>query len=93
MTGEQSILLVEDNDDDVELTLRAFQSARVFNPVLRARDGVEALDLLFGRGEHAAQGPLPLPEVVLLDINLPRLGGLEVLAPSAPTNAPSTCRW
>lgn len=80
MSTEQVILLVEDNDDDAELTLRAFSAARVSNPVIRVRDGVEALDYLFGRGGSAGRDVEDLPAVVLLDLNLPRLGGLDVLA-------------
>ena|SRR5690349_17915338 len=73
------ILHVEDNDDDAELTERAFAEANIKNRVRRARDGVEALDYLFGRGEHAGRSPSDLPAVVLLDLELPRLSGIEVL--------------
>lgn len=69
------ILLVEDSDDDVALTRRAFQKARVVNEVVVVRDGEEALDYLLG----AAAPPAGLPAVVLLDLNLPKVGGLEVL--------------
>jgi two-component system, response regulator len=79
MTGEQTILLVEDNDDDAELTLHAFRESRITNPFVRVRDGVEALDYLFGRGLHAERSPIEYPAVVLLDLKLPRLGGIEVL--------------
>jgi two-component system response regulator len=68
------VLLVEDNPDDVELTLRALKRARLVNPVRVARDGAEALEILF------RAGPAPtLPRVVLLDLKLPRVNGLEVL--------------
>jgi two-component system response regulator len=77
---EPIILLVEDNDDDAELTARAFRQAHVQSSVLRAADGVEALDYLFARGKYASRDPADLPAVVLLDVNLPRLSGLEVLA-------------
>jgi len=80
MTTKPVILLVEDNDDDAELTLMAFKAARISNLVVRVRDGVEALDYLFGRGSHAGRDLNDLPGVVLLDLNLPRLGGLDVLA-------------
>jgi two-component system response regulator len=76
---ELSILLVEDNDDDAELTLRAFQRAKVPNPMVRARDGQDALDYLFARGEHAQRDARDVPAVVLLDINMPKISGLEVL--------------
>jgi two-component system, response regulator len=76
---EQKILLVEDNKDDVELTLMAFEQARITNPVMVARDGVEALDYLFGEGRHAGRDIRDRPVVVLLDLKLPRIGGLEVL--------------
>ena len=80
MTSRQSIVLVEDNDDDAELTIMAFSEAKVSNPVVRLTDGVEALDYLLCRGQWAARDPVDLPAVVLLDLNLPRVGGLEVLA-------------
>jgi two-component system, response regulator len=72
MRPADAILLVEDNDDDVELTRRAFKKHNLTNPLLVARDGEEALQIL----GDAAQ---PLPAVVLLDLKLPKLGGLEVL--------------
>lgn len=79
MNGEQVILLVEDNDDDAELTVMAFREAKIANPVLRVADGVEALDYLFARGKHAGRDVTDRPAIVLLDLNLPRLGGLDVL--------------
>jgi two-component system response regulator len=80
MKPEPVILLVEDSDDDAELTMMAFKTARVSNPIVRARDGVEALDFLFVRGMHATRNAKEMPAVVLLDLNLPRINGLEVLA-------------
>ena len=77
---EQNILLVEDSDDDAELTAMAFREAKISNPLLRIEDGVEALDYLFARGKYAARNIVDTPAIVLLDLNLPRLGGLEVLA-------------
>ena len=75
----RAILLVEDNPSDVDLTRRALQQARITNELVVASDGQEALDLLFGTGAHAgSQGPL-LPAVILLDLKLPRVDGLEVL--------------
>jgi two-component system response regulator len=79
MTAGQSILLVEDNDDDAELTARAFKEAKIGHRMFRVADGVEALDYLFGRGTHADRDAADLPAVVLLDLNLPRMAGLEVL--------------
>ena len=73
------ILLVEDNKDDIELTLRAFEKSRVVNRIVVARDGEEALDYLFATGVHEARDPHALPEVVLLDLKLPKVDGLEVL--------------
>jgi two-component system, response regulator len=73
------ILLVEDNSDDIELTLRAFRKSNVANEVIIVRDGVEALDYLFATGQYAGRDPNALPQVVLLDLQLPRVGGLEVL--------------
>ena len=74
-----TILLVEDNADDVELTLRAFKKNNIANKVIVARDGVEALDLLFAGGPHADTDPQAI-SLVLLDLKLPRVDGLEVLA-------------
>ncbi len=72
------ILLVEDNPDDVDLTIRAFRKANISNEVVVARDGVEALDYLFGTGAHAGKDN-DLPQVVLLDLKLPRVDGMGVL--------------
>jgi CheY-like chemotaxis protein len=79
MAGDPVILLVEDNPDDEALTLRALRAAGVRYEVVVARDGVEALDYLFGTGRHAGRDIGLLPQVVLLDLKLPRLDGLEVL--------------
>ena len=73
------ILLVEDNPDDVELTLHAFKIANLANQVHVARDGVEALDFLFCTGPHAGRGIQNKPRLILLDLKLPRLDGHEVL--------------
>lgn len=74
-----TILLVEDNPDDVALTLRAFRKNNVKNEVVVTSDGAEALDYLFGTGSHAGRDPAVLPQVVLLDLKLPKIDGLEVL--------------
>lgn len=74
-----AILLVEDNEDDIALTQRAFRKANIANPIVIARDGVEALDYLFNTGEYADRDPNPMPSVVLLDLKLPKVDGLEVL--------------
>jgi two-component system response regulator len=73
------ILLVEDNPDDVALTLRAFKRSHLMNPLVVARDGVEALDFVFARGDHAGRAGAPLPTLIILDLKLPRLDGLGVL--------------
>ena len=79
MTDNSVILLVEDNPDDEILTLRALRRANVGNDIVVARDGVEALDYLFGTGGHAGRDTRELPHVMLLDLKLPRIDGLEVL--------------
>jgi two-component system response regulator len=71
--------LVEDNEDDVALTLRAFKKNNLANEVHVATDGQKALEFLFGNGEHAARAAEDLPQVVLLDLKLPKVDGLEVL--------------
>ncbi len=77
--NSRSILLVEDNSDDVELTVMALTEAKITNPVVVARNGVEALDYLLGTGTHAGRDATDQPVVVLLDIKLPLLNGLDVL--------------
>lgn len=76
---QKSILLVEDNPDDVTLTLRALKQNNILNEVIVARDGVEALDYLFCRGAHAGRDISQQPAVILLDLKLPKFDGLEVL--------------
>ncbi|HVK78055.1 MAG TPA: response regulator [Kofleriaceae bacterium] len=73
------ILLVEDNPDDEALTLRALRKNHILNEVVVAHDGVEALAWLFGEGAHAGRDVAVQPQVVLLDLNMPRLSGLQVL--------------
>lgn len=77
--NNRTILLVEDNPDDVTLTLRALKKNNVTNEVVVVSDGVEALDYLFGTGKHAGRDLAAMPDIVLLDLKLPRIGGLEVL--------------
>ncbi len=77
--AEPFILLVEDNASDELLTLRSLKKSGIANRVVVARDGSEALDYLFAEGAHANREPKELPQVVLLDLNLPKIGGLEVL--------------
>jgi two-component system, response regulator len=78
MTGK-IILLVEDNPDDVKLTLRALKKSNILNEVVLAEDGVEALDYLFGTGKFAGRNTGTVPQLILLDLKMPRLDGLEVL--------------
>lgn len=76
---EKVILLVEDNPDDEALTLRALKKNAIMNEVVVARDGAEALDFLFGTGAYAGRDATDWPQVVLLDLKLPKVDGLEVL--------------
>ena len=77
--SEHVILLVEDNANDEELTLRALRKSNIGNKVVVTRDGSAALDYLFARAAYAARDTKDLPQVVLLDLNLPKMGGVEVL--------------
>jgi len=77
--SERVILLVEDNPSDEELTLRALKKSNILNRVVVMRDGAEALDYLFRRGAHASRPADEVPQVVLLDLKLPKVDGLEVL--------------
>ncbi len=77
--NKKVILLVEDNPDDVALTMRAFKKSNIMNDVVVATDGVEALDYLFATGAYAGRDTSVMPEIVLLDLKLPRLDGMEVL--------------
>jgi two-component system response regulator len=79
MMEDKTILLVEDNADDEKLTLRALKKNNVRNEVVVARNGAEALDYLFGTGAYAGRNLNAMPQVVLLDLKLPKLDGLEVL--------------
>jgi two-component system response regulator len=77
--GTQVILLVEDNPDDRDLALLAFEQSNIANQIIVAGDGAEALDYLFGTGAYEDRDTSEMPQVVLLDLNLPKLSGLEVL--------------
>jgi len=79
LTDKKVILLVEDNPDDLELTMRALRQNNIVNEIVSAQDGVEALDYLFSRGAYSQRALDDMPEVVLLDLKLPKLDGLEVL--------------
>ena len=79
MNRSNIILLVEDNPDDVELTLRAFRKSKILNEIVVVSDGVEALDYVFATGAHAGRNIETNPAVILLDLKLPKIGGLEVL--------------
>jgi len=75
----KTILLVEDNPDDAKLSLRAFKRNKMLNPIVVARDGVEALEFLFTRGAYAERAGKPPPTLIILDLKLPNLDGLGVL--------------
>ena len=79
MSQQKTIFLVEDNDDDVALAVRTFHRAKLTNPLVRACDGADALDYLFARGKYVGRDVSDLPAVMLLDSNMPKLGGFEVL--------------
>ncbi|MEX0960438.1 MAG: response regulator [Burkholderiales bacterium] len=76
----KTLLLVEDNPDHEELTLRTLRQNKVLNEIVVARDGEEALDYLFGQGKYAGRDVSQQPELILLDLKLPKIDGLEVLA-------------
>ncbi len=76
---QSTILLIEDNPDDVELTLHAFQKNHMANEVVVAGDGAEGLDYVFGTGKYAGRNADEPPALILLDLQLPKIGGLEVL--------------
>ena len=77
--SNKEILLVEDNPDDVELTRIAFAEAKIANDLIVMGDGAQALDYLFARGDYSDRDPTDLPSIILLDLNLPKVDGREVL--------------
>jgi two-component system, response regulator len=77
--AEKIILLVEDNPDDEALTMRSLRKAKIINEIVVARDGAEALDYMFARGKHAGRDATRMPALILLDLNLPKIGGHDVL--------------
>ena len=79
MPAEKMILLVEDNPDDEALTMRALKQSKLANEIVITRDGNEALEFLFGTGKYEGRDVATTPAVVLLDLKLPKLSGLEVL--------------
>ena len=78
-TEAGAILVVEDNPQDATMTLRALKKHNVANTIVLARDGAEALDYLYGTGAHAGRDPADLPHVVLLELKLPKVDGMQVL--------------
>lgn len=79
IASKKIVLLVEDNADDEELTRMAFEASNLLNELVVVRDGAEALDFLFATGAHAQRDPSIVPQVVLLDLKLPKVSGLDVL--------------
>jgi CheY-like chemotaxis protein len=77
--NKKTILLVEDNPDDVKLTMRALKKSNILNEIVVAQDGVEALDYLFGTGKYNGRDTNIKPQVVLLDLKMPKMDGIEVL--------------
>lgn len=79
MIQDETILLVEDNPDDIELTMRAFRKNNIANNIVVTHDGVEALDYLFGHGDYTERDTAEIPRLILLDLKMPKMDGLHVL--------------
>ncbi len=77
--NKKIILLVDDNPDDVKLTMRALKKSNILNEIVVAEDGIEALDYLFGKGKYAGRDLSLKPQVILLDLKMPKMDGLELL--------------
>ncbi|MCK4764989.1 MAG: response regulator [Candidatus Aminicenantes bacterium] len=79
MSKKKIIVLIEDNEDDEKLTLRAMKKNNILNEVVVLRDGEEAINYIFGKGRYVGKDTMEAPQVILLDLNLPKINGLEIL--------------
>jgi len=91
--ADGTIMLVEDNPDDVELTLRAFRKNNIANRTVVVHDGIEALDYLFGRGAYSKRNIKEQPKLILLDLKLPKMNGLQVWNSYVRRKVPDFYRW
>lgn len=87
------ILLVEDNPEDAELTIRALRKRHLANQLYHVEDGAAAIDFVFCRGAYAFRELRQSPKMILLDLKLPKVGGSRCYAPSSRTHAPAASRW